>query len=145
MSGSAGFESSTNALVTRSASQNSQLATPAETKKTPVALDSRVLLRQLLADSQNLAYVCFGVGRGSEELVHLLGLLLCVIRNGVHVQTAAIEQIRDQNQSTAVGGQTVSALDGLRPDAEDVINVDNSLGSILRSYNVYGVVYQEGC
>lgn len=85
MSGSTGYESSANALVARSASQNSQLATPAEAKKSPVALDGRVLLGQLLAESQNLGYVCLWVCLGGEEFVQLLGLLLCVIRDDIYV------------------------------------------------------------
>jgi hypothetical protein len=110
-----------------------------------VALDGRVLLSQLLADSQDLGNIGRGVGLGGEELVHLFRLLLSVIWNDVNVKTAAFEEIRNQNQSTALCGQAVSALDGLRPDAEDVVNIDDSLGGILRSYNVYSVVYQEGC
>lgn len=143
MSSSAGFESSANALVARSASQNSQLATPAQAEKSPVALDGRVFLRQLLADSQNLGYVGLGVGLGGEKLVHLFRLFLRVIRNHIHAEAAAFEKVGNQNQSTALSGQTVSALDGLRPDAEDVVNIDNSLGGILIANNVYGVVYQE--
>lgn len=145
VSGSAGFKSSANALVTRSASQNSQLATPAQAEETPVALDGRVLVSQLLTDSQNLGYVGLGVGLGGEEFVDYLRLRFSVIRDHIHVETVAIEKIRNQNQSTALSGETVSALDGLRPDAEDVVNINNSLGSIFRSYNVYGVMYQEGC
>lgn len=145
MSSSAGFESSANALVTRSASQDSQLAAPAQAEKSPVALDGRVLLRQLLADSQNLGYVGLGVGLGGEKFVNHLCLFLRVIGDGIHIQTGAVEKVRNQNQSTALGRETVSALDCLRPDAEDVVNIDNSLGGVLRPGDVYGVVYQEGC
>lgn len=145
MSSSAGFESSANALVASSASQNSQLATPAQAEKSPVALNGRVLLRELLADSQNLGYVGLGIGLGGEKLMNLLRLFLRVIGDDIHIQTAAIEEVRNKNQSTALGGETVSALDGLGPDAEDVVNIDNSLSGVLRPGDVYGLVYQEGC
>lgn len=136
MSSSAGAESSANTLVALSASQNSQLAAPAKAEKTPVALNSRVLVRQLLADGQDLGHVFLGIGLGNEELLHLLLLLLRVGRDGLNVQTCAIEDVRNQDQTSNVGGETVSALDGLRPDAKDVVNVDYSLGGILRSHNV---------
>lgn len=61
MSRSAGAESSTNTLITLSASQNSQLAAPAEAKQTPVALYSRKLLRQCLAENQQLLQVGLGI------------------------------------------------------------------------------------
>lgn len=142
MSSSAGFESSANALVARSASQNSQLATPAQAEKSPVALNGRVLLRQLLADSQNLGYVGLGVGLGGEKFVQFLRFLLGIVGNHIHAEAAALEEVGNQNQSTALGGQTISTLDGLRPDTEDVVDIDNSLSSVLRSCDVYGVMYQ---
>lgn len=63
-------------------------------------------------------------------------LLICVHGNGVNVQTRAIEEVGDQDDESSVGRETVSALDGLVPDAEDVVDVDNSLGGILRSHDV---------
>lgn len=136
MSRSAGAESSTNTLVALSASQNSQLAAPAEAKETPVALHGRELLRQCLAEDQQLLQVGLGVASRAEEGLHLLLLLLGVHGNGVDVQTWAIEEVGDQDDESSVSGETVSALDGLMPDAEDVVDVDNSLGGILRSHDV---------
>lgn len=136
MGGAADSELAASTLVAGAGGQDTDLAAPAETKDTDVVVDGRVAGSELLADGKKRLDALAKVGLGREEVTEGLLLLGGVGGEPLGLGTVTLEEVREEDEGTGQGGEEVGALDGLGPDAKDVVDGDDGLCSVTGADNV---------
>lgn len=127
MSGTADGKLAASALVAGTGGQDTDLATPAETKDTDVVVDGRVAGGELFADGQQRLDALAKVGLGSKKVTE--GLLLL---GGVGGQPHGLGAVTLEE----IGGEDVGDLDGLGPDAKDIVDGDDGLCCVVGADDV---------
>lgn len=103
-----------------------------------MVIRSRPFLRNNLADLQDVLSARLEVGRPSHKLLEVLLLLGGVGGNPCFLGIHAVQEIRYEHEgSLKVSRETVSSLEGLRCQAEDIIDIDDGLGGSVGAGDVY--------